>query len=238
MKKRLTKSDGFTLIEILIATAIFAMVMIIVIATFTWAAGYNNRLKEMRRVSQEVRLAMDDLTKNVRLANGSGKWGSTNIGEITLFNCSGSLTSTCTLVAQGSAVRYKSDLTSADPSADTPVSNALLVLQQNNNKAILYRQILVSTGNYKLNKAEQNISSWPASIDLSTINTLAQSLNPEDKTSMQVWFGGFGPNKTSRTQQPYAEIYLIGKTYNYDTVAPNMRSKFHLRTMVESRDYN
>lgn len=236
------KQRGFTLIEILVATAIFATVMIIVVATFSWAAGYNNRLKETRRVGQEVRSAMDDMTKNIRLANGSGKLilssSTADIGEITLLNCSKTATSTCVLVGQNNPIRYKNDLTSADPSNDAPVSNAILILQQNNKKAILYRQIPTSGVNYELSRAEQDVASWPASINLITINSQAVSLHPEDKMSMQLWSGGYGSTKASKNQQSYAEIYLIGKTFDYDKLQPNLRSRFHLRTMIETRDYN
>lgn len=251
MKIKLSKK-AFTLIEILIATAIFALVMIIVVAIFSWAAGYNNRLKETRRVGQEVRTAMDDLTKNIRLANGSGKLtlSSTlidqSIGEITFLRCSGtvnSLNSSCvTRMGSVTPFRYMNNITATntDPTGSAINSNAILILNKDQGKAILYRTVAVSATNYQIRKAEKQIADWNTVIDFTIANddlTQAVSLNP-DSTSIRIWFGGYGADKKSRNQQPYSEIYIIGETKDYDRAQPTMRSRFHLRTLIESRDYN
>lgn len=256
-----SKQKGFTLIEILVATAIFATVMVIVVGTFSWVAGYNNRLKETRRVGQEVRNVMDQLTRDIRLANGSGnvKIGVTNypIGEITLMLCGQtalSANSTCKPVLQSSAQRYSTDLaTTTDPtSMATPVSDALLLLKKDSNppQVILYRSVVVDSRNRKLTMSvyeNNNIDFNALDLTRDFPATSATALHPISESnaiinnpmSIQVYFGGYGATKgQSRVQQPYAEIYMIGKTYNYDIVQPNMRSKFHLRTMIESRDYN
>lgn len=251
--KRNFKQKGFTLIEILVATAIFATVMIIVVATFSWTAGYNNRLKETRRVGQEVRNSMDQLTRDIRMANGSGSVtnGSTSypVGELTFLLCSqatSSANSTCKPVLQSVASRYKADLaTTTDPSGLNPISDAILVLRKDSDppQAILYRSIIVDSRNRKFTMATKNNPDFGA-INLSTDfpNTSMSAMHPissdNNPMSMQVYFGGYGAVKSPRLQQPYAEIYIIGKTYNYDIVQPNMRSAFHLRTMVETRDYN
>lgn len=241
---KIIRKQGFTLIEILIATAIFATVMIIVVATFSWAAGYNNRLKETRRVGQEVRSAMDQITSNIRLANGSGKVaiGSTtyDIGEITLMLCTTSSNSSCTIVYQNQAGRYKSDLAATtDPEATNPISNAILILKANSKEAILYRSALVSNNNYKFTAATKgNISNFN-NLSLTgdfPANSTA-SIQPVEM-SMQVYFGGYCGKKLTRTQQPYAEIYMIGKTLNYDKLQPIARSRFHLKTTIETRDYD
>ena len=238
------QKKGFTLIEILIATAIFATVMIIVVATFSWAAGYNNRLKETRRVGQEVRSAMDQLTSNIRLANGAGKvtigTATYDVGEITLMLCTTSSNSSCSIVYQNQAGRYKNDLAATtNPEGTNPISNAILILKANSKEAILYRSVLVSNNNYKLTMAAKGSISNFNNLSL-TGDFLASettSLQPSEM-SMQVYFGGYCGTKLARTQQPYAEIYMIGKTLNYDKLQPIARSRFHLKTTIETRDYD
>lgn len=244
MDKKPSKSEAFTLIEILIATAIFATVMIIVVATFTWAVGYNSRLRETRRVGQEARGAMGQLTRDIRLANGSGKVtiGSTttDIGEITLFLCGTTSNSSCVPVFQDVAGRYKNDLTATtDPSGTPILSDAVLILKQNTNEAVLYRSIKTSGNNYKLTMTVKTDITNFNNLNISTSfpSSAITNLQP-DGMSMQVYFGGYCGTKLSRKQQPYAEIYMIGQTYDYDKLQPNARSKFHLRTTIESRDYN
>jgi hypothetical protein len=116
------------------------------------------------------------------------------------------------------------------------LSNAVLILQKSDNKAILYRSALVSGTNYKFTRTE---TAWSATLALSNFSNNVIPMQPlNNSMSTNVWFGGYGPNKIARTQQPFCEIYLIGETYNYASQQSTARAKFHLRTMIESRDYN
>jgi len=236
MKNFKTKK-AFTLIEILLATAIFAVIMIMVVATFSMTASYNNRLRETRRVGQEVRMIMDNLTKDIRLANGSAKFrfGSSpplSIVEVFIFRC---LTASC-----NKSPAY--DNPWRPPLIDIPVDNTLLILKKDEKKAILYRLEQVAGINHKLTRSEYTVppNTWDENLILKMSDfSNPVILQPDDQT-INIWtyFGGFSPSKVFRIQQPFVEIYIIGETYDYNLQNPNMRAKFHLRTTVETRDYN
>lgn len=60
---------GFTLMEVLVATAIFAVIMVIVTATVAQTSSYRTKLKAMRETSEETRRLADMITRDVRSAN-------------------------------------------------------------------------------------------------------------------------------------------------------------------------
>lgn len=238
MKNRRFKI-GFTLIEILVAAAIFAMMMVIVVGTFSWAANYNSKLHEVRRVSQNGRAAGSDIETNIRLANGAPS----NFGEIMLYYCSSPALTSCKVVGSAAPIRYKDPW---DPSNLAPTafqSNALLIFQKDQNKAIFYRTDLVSGSkvNFRLTKQEIDFTDWSGTFALNTAfkgsTDVADGFNDAD-VSVAVYFGGYGPDKTSRYEQPFVEFYLLSQTLDYDKSSVNLRSKFILKTSAESRDYN
>lgn len=98
---------GFTLIELLIASSIFIIVMVMAASVFASAAGYNTKLHEMRQVDQVNREATEQLSKEIRLANGNikakyrdaaGAVITEEVGEIALFKCGGTDGSSCRLI--------------------------------------------------------------------------------------------------------------------------------------------
>ena len=243
MKKNKFKK-AFTLIEILVATAIFAMMMVIVVGTFSWTANYNGKLHETRRVAQNGRLVASDVVTNVRLANGTVNISaSAKIGEITLFFCPSAALTSCKIVGNDKPIRYKSPWDAGDLVPTAFQSNAILILQKDQNKAVFYRTDLASgsTVNYRLTKQEKSFTDWDGTLTLATIfspsGSVADGLN-ETTVSEAVYFGGYGPDKTSRLEQPFVEFYLLSQTLDYNKTSVNLRSKFILKTSAESRDYN
>lgn len=241
------RKPAFTLIELLIASTIFAMIMVIVVGTFSWAAGYNNKLKETRKVAQNGRMIMSEISTEVRLANGSISYHTVIanppavIGEVILLTCGTSLES-CALVANSSSIRYKGSLYDAITEFNPALSNAILILKKDQNKAILYRTILSGT-NYNFTKQEIEID-WDATLTLSSQFSSGSTLN-DSSVSTRVYFGGYGPTgtdlsalNTNKKQQPFVEFYLIGKSADYNNLRSNNRSKFEAKTLVETRYYN
>jgi len=67
----LSLSKGFTLIEIMIASLLFSVAMIIATAVFYNTVGSRSKVEVIRDTAQSGRLAMEEITRNIRLANGA-----------------------------------------------------------------------------------------------------------------------------------------------------------------------
>lgn len=253
MKHNRQKSAAFTLIELLIASTIFAMIMVIVVGTFSWAAGYNSRLKETRKVAQNGRMIMSEISTQVRLANGKVKYRQSSstsavyIGEVVLLNCSSNSLSTCDLVGYNEPKRYKINPDIIEDPVSS-VSNAVLILQKDQNKAIFYRTLQSGSGlNFNFVKKEIKILDWSGVLTLTDFGNLsaANAINDTSVTT-KIYFGGYGPASdidfldlsTNKIQQPFVEFYLIGKSANYDSLRPTNRAKFEVKSLVETRYYN
>ena len=139
-------------------------------------------------------------------------------------------------------VRYKISNfdTIAEPSSF--VSNAILILQKDQNKAIFYRT-LQSGLNFNFFKQEIAVSDWSRVLSLTDFNNI-QPIN-DTSVSIKIYFGGYGPVRSSQTlinsdkkQQPFVEFYLIGKSADYDSLRPNNRAKFETKSLIETRYYN
>jgi len=155
------KNRGFTLIEILIATAIFAMIMVITVSTFSWAAAYNGKLKEMRLTSRNGMKIAEDISSEIRLANGSplgSKYGSDwyknyterdiRSGEIVLMNCTKISRRDCGLHSNLDAIKL-SDSMKAPVNVSDANANALLIFQRSKKRMVLYQSVKTDLLPYK-----------------------------------------------------------------------------------------
>lgn len=266
-KEDKTMKKGFTLIELLIAATIFVIIMVIVTGTFTWTASYNSKLREMRRVTQDGRKVIEQLSREIRLANGSATVtdGSAPspaptraVGEVTFFDCSSVDINSCkfayTINTQINPMQFKTEssgdmgsIGSPDQSKDV---NAILILNKDNDEAVFYISIQpdITKTNYDFLRRKVDFirginlaSDFKDMYQNTTQRTLKNSwamMNDFD-TSLELGFAGYGPAKVStKNQQPYAEFGLRSQTWDYDTVLLNYRAQFDLKTTVETRDYN
>jgi len=67
------KQKGFTLIEILVATTIFALVMVITTGVVSRSSAFNSKLRVQRQIQEEILRIADMITRDIRSANASGK---------------------------------------------------------------------------------------------------------------------------------------------------------------------
>lgn len=235
------RQKGYTLVEVLIASVIFAMVIIMATGTFSWAAGYNGKIAEMRRVSQTGRNISNQLSSDIRLANGSAKTRMgdgtiKDLGEITLLKFANERYE---FFADTKPVRFMTNKDyQAWESESANLANAILILQRDQGKAIIYRTIAGQESNFDLEKLELPVFLNNQEITFS--NFQGTKLNDFANLSSRLILQGYGPAKSdaNKKQQSYAEFMLIFKSRNYETLDPNIRDRFVLTSTVETRDYN
>ena len=258
-------SEGFTLIEILIATAIFAMIMVITAATFSWAVAYNGKLREMRATSRSGMLIAEDISSETRLANGSianSRYGPNwyknytgsdiRSGEIVLLNCSDLILINCVLHPPLDSDNLSDSMKDPVTILNDPGVNAVLIFNRAQKRISFYLSLKDSgppykTGatsaddlyNFSVYKRVAGFTDWPADYDPpNTVEwTEPDKLNTDD-VSVEIDFGGFGPVSMHRDQQPYLEFMLTAKTLDYEIFQPNARDNFEIKTLVETREYN
>lgn len=257
------KRRAFTLLELMIASAIFVVVMVLTTGIFSIASSYNGKLREMRTLSLTGKSVMEQLSTDVRLANGSvaelrdntTHIVFTTIGEITLFICQNDLSDNCWngLNTQVSNTRNTNRVHETNNALDewmeqglaTKLNNSLVILQKNKLKVIFYRFAFKQDQgvNWVLTRYEKTYSVWPDSIVLNDIeiNGIKTFDNRDANPKYDIFlsFQGYGPKKDStRLMQPYVEAALRARTLNYDTLPVNARASFDLKTSIETRDYN
>lgn len=247
----LINRKAFTLLEVLIATTIFAVIMLIATGTVAQSSSYRSKLATLRQVNEETRRIADQITRDVRLANSTATVTDSASPAVTkkfknglaLLNCNAS---TCTFknsAAPSGAVTYGNPfLTSGLDSinANTLViatkDNYKIYMLANDNKSIYYSGTIPIT----------------STLTWAIINPLKISGNKisSDAAETAINFGGFCPDDliaaifaAISNQQPYVQFYITSRTAaiggtSYDDLPPNMRAQAELRSMVTSRSYN
>lgn len=82
------KSKAFTLLEVLIASAIFAVILVMTTGTVSLSSGYQKKLSNTRKTSSEASKISDQLSTDIRSANYGGKVNNKSYsGGIALANC-------------------------------------------------------------------------------------------------------------------------------------------------------
>lgn len=210
-----TKKSGFTLVELLIATAIFASVMVLALSTFTWSANYYSKISEMRKVTGDGRSVIFEMTNEIRLANGSLSNGS--IGEITFMKC----------------VQQRAN-TDCAVQADAEDINGIRILNQDQNNSLVYYSSRNANGDFTTRRAELDFDVPVLNIANDKFNIIHDS----NRTSLELYISGKTFSKKSRTAQPYVNLGVHSKSKDFDALDQTRRYKFDFNTVVETRDYD
>ncbi len=147
---KIKKVSGFTLVEILIGTMIFAVVMVITTGVVGQSVGYQSKIRAIRQTSEESRKLADMVTRDVREANGefSIQYNDTATGTpktveydsgLALFGCTETSCSALTESTNGSNADYNTAIGVVPLVATKPV-NTIVVKSENKIKVyISYR---------------------------------------------------------------------------------------------------
>jgi len=213
---------GFTLIEVLIAATIFALVMVIVASTLSWASTYNSRLGEMRKVGNDARKIMNMISDDIRQANGTKLYEYDNfqeitMGEVTLFN-------------SASGVLEPEGISS--PVGEENSTDKLIIVQKRQGKVIIYSFVEADKKIARVEISniewENNLFGSSSELEVVEFDDLEYDLN----------FWGYAPGPNPRDQQPFISFSLDVRSKGYDDLTTSYRSKIRLQSTVTSREYN
>lgn len=232
MGRNIKKLRGFTLLEVLIASSIFAMIMILVVGIIAQTSSYQSKINNMRSVSEETRRLADQITRDVRAANGSitvktnpVDAGKTYKNGIALFNCD-KTSSTCTKAYE--VTPYANFLTS-----DSTVDANTLVLANGGGYEVYWSY--VKTGETKkIYYITGSGTTVTLMLGVLTGLTADQIISTNETT---VNLAGYGPaDVPAIVRQPFVEFYLKSQTPSSTPV--NLQYESDLRSMVAGRSYN
>lgn len=227
---------GFTLIEILIASTIFALILVMATATFSMTSSYNSKISATRNAISSARDAQIKISDDVRLSNGSAKVKLSDsaieepvtVKDVFLITLDSSGAFTGVNFATTAVVTAAPDYGSAP-------NYALGVVQKSKGNIIIYRPVFDGT-NYSLYRQEIS-GNWNGATNINiALRSNDPKINAKD-VSINVKLSGY-TRVENRVQQPYVNVYIQCRTTNYNSLLPAYRSQVEMRTSVESRDYN
>jgi len=242
MNKLIQKKQGFTLIEILIATGIFSLLMAVTSGIVAQSSGYQAKIKALRTVSMETRKIADFVSSEVRSANALGSIryrDDSNIPRslsystsLALFSCSGGFCAP--------KYRLESDITGIADDANLD-SNVLVTFVKR--EGIIYAHVLAhkDANEGKFYYAEVSLAS--GELDINEVYAENESSEGRVKSvsgesGVLVKFGGLAPAKDDlHHKHPYVTFSIKAKTQGYDSLSLTQRASASIRSMVDMRSY-
>lgn len=241
-RMRNKNKKAFTLIEVLISATIFAIVMVIVAMTLSWASAYNARLTEMRIVGNDARKIMNMISDDIRQANGSvnitylGTGGATSVevGEFLIVNCSSNSIDSC-IPKINYQTSYETDI-----DLESNFNNGLYIINKNENKIIYYRSFSNRSNNMygDLKRFEADYRETININDYSFGTLAGDEIINSSGVDINMGFTGYTPTIFSREAQPFIKIMMLTKTEDYDNLTTEYKAKIELETTITSREYN
>ena len=231
MKFKRKTRKGFSLIELLVATTIFALALVIAFGAFTLTLGNQSFVQANADVNTEGDRIARQLSDDIINANGVGAAtvGLTtydNIKSLIFLNNDGYIIGSG-IGGYGNGICYYREQTSCDRTANT-----LILYYKNPDKVKVYYWDHIH-GNL------WSKSNNDSSILITDFNTFRLSITDRvnsDKVEVNRFsLTGATCSSAQCNQQPFAGIDLGVRTKSYDSKPPAKRAKFYIQTRVESR---
>lgn len=236
------KQKGFTLLEILIASGIFAAMMVMVTATIAQSSTYQTKLKAMRETSEETRRLADMITRDIRSASQSTTYTIVSVP----FTFKNGLAFLKWDIDGAWHSRYN-----AVPSASASDANVLIIATKDS--FIVYGSGKNSSGQDVIcygKISSSNLPSYGGGKDAfisdvgSCYGTYGASNHPEfviaggADRNVTINFGGFLPDDASiaNPQQPYVKFKITAATP--DQSDKNSSYTTEIDSTVAGRSYN
>lgn len=255
-----TFRKAFTLMEILIATGIFAGVMVIATGILGQSSSFRGKIKATRETSEEARRLADMITRDVRSANSAIKIDSQLQSVAGDGSCSGTSTGGTLNFTTGLALlawqvagdqAAKKDVHCVGHEAPANIAADLI---QNKHQVLV-----IGVGDkYKFygSTIHMNNPSNPNTVyykeipktDMASdtiitqayIYTLFDDVNLISSSNLDVMiqFGGYAPYvEHTPAWQPLIKFNIIAATKNYDSSSVTQRAKITIESAVTARSF-
>lgn len=250
------KQKGFTLLEVLIASALFAMVMVMTTGTIASSSSYQSKLKAMRETGEESRRLADMLTNDIRSASQPVTFTINS----TTYNFKNGLA----FLKWNGVWNSRYD---AAPSVAANDANVLIIATKDS--YIIYSTSLLDNRVCYQKLPSAGITPSALATFISNLGACGSYITPTDDAAIYLaanrWiviagdngdsinnnntdtrdttikFGGFLPSDAfissnpTLNQQPYVQFDIISETKSTDVQS---RSKAEIKSTVTSRSYN
>lgn len=257
---------GFTLLEILVATTIFAIIMVVAGGVFGMGSTYNVKMKAMRQVGEDARRLTDAITNNVRSVDGTIKLNiALNGTDAPLvpkeFKNGIAIVSPHGVTPPSYNYEFNATPSVTFPNTSTGAQVLILAIKDkykiyyssHSTHHLYYKTIprLDGSGNVVVLAAADLIS---VKDDYDAGTTLRVNGFSSPYTESYLSFAGFAPDDSiTSQQQPYVDLFIQSKSsdfdqdvYNgngttpsaYDKKIPSSRALAEINTTVTSRSYN
>lgn len=232
MKNRDKKLNGFTLMEVLLASTIFALILVFTTAAVSQSSNYQSKLSMINKTSEETRRLSDLITSTVREANS-------NL-VVKAKICGNGAAATNHSFKNGIAIiRLTGSGLCIDSESQTDISdyvdNGFIMANKDGYQVFLYREISATSKGLlykKINNATSiDITSFANLFPASTDWMISKS-----DLAVELKFGGFAPmDDSTDIGQPIIRFDIIAKSYQTDI---SNQAQSEIRSAVTSRSYN
>lgn len=230
MKNQTKYSKAFTLIEVLIATMIFAVVMVITTGVVGNSVKYQTKIRAVRETSGETSRLADLITSDIRSANSK-------IDYTAFFP----LNAVFPLVFKNGvyiseynvSMNYYEAPSGPDSSTSPWLGTELVVGFADTSGITKYRCYASYSGKVYFSQSSDLNDFQPSQL----INSANVISDPNLDVSIKI--GGYAPRDTAPDrQQPYVSFMIDAKTLDYANLLPTDRAQATLKSTVTVRSYN
>jgi len=257
---------AFTLLEVLIATGIFSMVMALTTGIVSFGAGYQSKIQVLRNVSFETQKIGDGLARDIRASEGTFKAKINNIDTneyefingLALLKCD---PNTDNIADPWTCQFAYNDF--SDPDLAGPVSvlddpkeykaNALIIFSKDrfiiylslNNQILSKGYNLSDLGDYWDNDQKMLFINNPANPSecifqklalLSPVLSQVSDADLEDSLGLSGFIASKQNGILGTKLQTYISYYVFSRTKDYDTLKPTDRAESYLRSTISTRN--
>lgn len=247
--------------EVLIASSIFAVIMVMTTGVLAQASNYQTKIKAIRESSEESKRLADLITRNVREASYPAR-----VQLCKTAACTGADTSTLDfkngiVIIKGVGVDAATGLWGVFVNNTTPSSEyaqrnygtqgQILITTNKDNYKVYFSSQVAPVNYYAVYYKEfPRTNASGELITLTSVNigsvrgpeasfATGNLITDREKLHINTFFSGFAPDDGATVnQQPYVQFYLISKTRNYDALPVNSRARSEIRSSVTGRGFN
>ena len=228
-----TRKKAFTLMEILIAASIFAIVMVIATGILGQSSSFRGKIKAQRESSEDAKKIADMISRDVREATGPV---TVNLDTNPIVSKTYSGGIVLQKVTLGSTAIFKYFSAPFDYSSlptTNPDANTLIIATKS--KIIIYANINSSIYRKAVDYSSPGIFNMA---DIAFTFLLPENKINSSNVDTAIFFGGYSPATTSTNlQQPYLQFILTCQTKGYSSLSPNSRAIIEIRSTVTARNF-